>query len=127
MFVVLNIFVDVKNSLTTFLHIQSFLLFYYQENDRMILLDEQLSKGGLKMVKSRRELGTPRRRNSLVKNSKIIKNTARPISAASSVPAVPAANIRVVVRVRPVNSREQGENSRYNLVLLCQYFYSYTF
>lgn len=78
----------------------------------MILEEEKLFKEGVKMVKSRRDLSTPRRRNSLVKSSKITKATTRPISAASSVPATPKANIRVVVRVRPPNPREQDDNTR---------------
>lgn len=83
----------------------------------MILVEEKLHKEGVKMVKSRRELSTPRRRNSLAKNCKISKVTTRPISAASSIPAVPAANIRVVVRVRPPNQREQDDNTRYKKLL----------
>lgn len=79
----------------------------------MVLREEKLPQESLKMVKSRRDLSTPRKRNSL-KSRKIIKSTTRPISASCSAPAIAAANIKVVVRVRPPNFREQSDNSRYN-------------
>lgn len=78
----------------------------------MILEEEKLFKQGVNMVKSRRDLSTPRRRNSLAKSCKITKVSSRPISAASSAPAAAAANIRVVIRVRPPNQREQDDNTR---------------
>lgn len=83
----------------------------------MIVEGEKSYQEFSKMVKSKRELGTPRRRNSLLKNRTILK-TSRPASAASSVPATPAANIRVVVRVRPPTQREQSDNARYKYILL---------
>lgn len=67
-----------------------------------------------KMVKSKREPTTPRRRASLSKSGaigKVTKVLSRPVS--STAPCVaPAANIKVVVRVRPPNDREQDENCR---------------
>lgn len=77
-----------------------------------MILDEKLKKETSKMVKSRRDVGTPRKRNSLSKSCKITKVVSRPISAATSVTSLSAANIRVVVRVRPPNQREQDNNSR---------------
>lgn len=78
----------------------------------MILGEEKLLKQGVNMVKSKRELSTPRKRNSLAKSCKVTKVSARPISAVSSVPTAAAANIRVVIRVRPPNQREQDDNTR---------------
>ncbi|XP_018569213.1 kinesin-like protein KIF18A isoform X2 [Anoplophora glabripennis] len=66
------------------------------------------------MVKSKRDLNTPRRRDSLTKNRAIARTVSRPTSAAVQVAAVQPVvpNIRVVVRVRPPNEKEQGENCR---------------
>lgn len=80
----------------------------------MTLLEEKVTNESTKMVKSRREVATPRKRNSLTKSKSraIVKPISRPVSAVSSAAALPAANIRVVVRVRPPNAREQDDNSR---------------
>lgn len=60
-----------------------------------------------KMVKTTKK-ETPRKRNSLSKSRKIVK-----VVAQVSEPAItPSTNIRVVVRVRPPNSKEQDANSR---------------
>ncbi|KAJ8925043.1 hypothetical protein NQ315_001214 [Exocentrus adspersus] len=65
------------------------------------------------MVKSKRDVNTPRRRASLTRNRTISRAISRPTSAVPAVALQPVApNIRVVVRVRPPNENEQGENSR---------------
>lgn len=73
------------------------------------------------MVKSKRDLNTPRRRASLTKNRTIARTVSRPTSAAVQVAAVQpvAPNIKVVVRVRPPNEKEQGENCRQ--VIFCKF------
>ncbi|KAJ8957542.1 hypothetical protein NQ318_020581 [Aromia moschata] len=65
------------------------------------------------MVKSKRDIITPRRRGSLTKKSTIVKVLSRPNSGVQATLIQPAnANIRVVVRVRPANSREQDADCR---------------
>ncbi|XP_060534796.1 kinesin-like protein KIF18A [Cylas formicarius] len=64
-----------------------------------------------KMVRTKKEALTPRHRPPLAtRNKAISKVLSRPVS--SAVPAPTAANIRVVVRVRPPNNKEQGDNCR---------------
>ncbi|KRT80094.1 Kinesin, partial [Oryctes borbonicus] len=64
-------------------------------------------KGGdidsVKMVKNKRDLKSPRRRSSLVSRA----GTRGKVTSSRS-----SANIKVVVRVRPPNDRETGDNSR---------------
>lgn len=70
----------------------------------------------LKMVKTKRgSLKSPRRRTS--------GTLSRPISRARPTPTIQtsantdvnvSANIRVVIRVRPPNGKEQGDNQRYD-------------
>lgn len=76
-----------------------------------MIINDNVFNGKVKMVRTRRDLSTPRKRNSLVK-SRTIAKVSRPVSAASSVAALAAANIKVVVRVRPPNNREQDDNAR---------------
>ncbi|XP_023028699.2 uncharacterized protein [Leptinotarsa decemlineata] len=68
------------------------------------------------MVKSKRELTTPRRRNSLSKqrilDRTISKVVSRPNSGTSTSRTPAVANIKVVVRVRPPNGSEREENCR---------------
>ncbi|KAG5887410.1 hypothetical protein JTB14_024609 [Gonioctena quinquepunctata] len=68
------------------------------------------------MVKSKRELTTPRRRNSISKqrtlDRTISKVISRPNSGTATTRPPSVANIKVVVRVRPPNGSEQGENFR---------------
>lgn len=66
------------------------------------------------MAKSKKETVHGRKRNSLTnRGNRIVKASSRPVSAVSTTSSLPAANIRVVVRVRPPNQREQDENNRY--------------
>ncbi|KAJ8970205.1 hypothetical protein NQ314_001352 [Rhamnusium bicolor] len=62
------------------------------------------------MVKSKRELITPRRRASLTKRT-IARTLPRPTSSVQTT-VNHSPNIRVVVRVRPPNDREEGDNCR---------------
>lgn len=66
----------------------------------MYKLDEDL-----KMVKTKRDIKSPRRRLS--------GGVSRPVSRAKPAPApIGGANVKVVVRVRPTNHREDGDNYR---------------
>lgn len=64
-------------------------------------------KGGdidsVKMVKNKRDLKSPRRRSSLLSRAGVRGK----LSSAKA-----SANIKVVVRVRPPNEKETGDNSR---------------
>lgn len=65
------------------------------------------------MVKSKKDTKSPRRRRSGNLLNRPISRT-RQTSAISAVAAAAAvgANIRVVIRVRPPNVNEQGDNQR---------------
>lgn len=73
----------------------------------------------LNMVKSKKDFKSPcRRRSGNLLNRPISRS--RPASAITSVAAAAAvgANIKVVIRVRPPNANEQGDNQRY-----CKHFF----
>lgn len=61
-------------------------------------------ENGLKMVKNKRDLKSPRRNRSFTGN--------RPLSRARATSGGTGGNIRVIVRVRPPSIREQGDNLR---------------
>ncbi|KAF2892769.1 hypothetical protein ILUMI_13404 [Ignelater luminosus] len=68
----------------------------------MFKLDLLNVENGLKMVKNKRDLKSPRRNRSFT--------GTRPISRVRPTSSGKGGNIRVIVRVRPPSNREQGEN-----------------
>lgn len=85
------------------------------------------------MVKSKKEIASPWRRRSGNLLSRPISRS-RQVAAIAAVAAVASvgANMKVVIRVRPPNTKEQGDNQRYKIlvqfplhVLLYFLFYLY--
>lgn len=66
------------------------------------------------MVKSKRDLKSPRRRRSgnLLLSRPISRSRQTSAIAAVAAAAAIGANIKVVIRVRPPNVNEQGDNQR---------------
>lgn len=72
------------------------------------------TSGSIKMVKTKRDIKSPRKRISGTISRPISR--ARPTTTHLTTANV-SANIRVVIRVRPPNNKEQGDNQRYIILL----------